>query len=152
MFIHQFLHNLFDNKSSLILILFVILNLQNLTNRNTNICETNIVFEIPDVSAGTYYFCVPRYSGYGNYSLTYYFTSHAAEADPEPNNTWDTATELKAGPTVTGQLGYDYQNTKDVEDWYVLNVPEEGVVTISVHTEPTLKIGFGEIRHLLREP
>ena len=110
--------------------------------------ETNIVFEIPDVSAGTYYFCVPRYSGYGNYSLTYYFTSHAAEADPEPNNTWDTATELKAGPTVTGQLGYDYQNTKDVEDWYVLNVPEEGVVTISVHTEPTLKIGFGEIKAL----
>ena len=37
-------YNLLDNKSSLILILFVILNLQNLTNRNTNICETNIVF------------------------------------------------------------------------------------------------------------
>ena len=110
--------------------------------------DANIVFEIPDVSAGTYYFRVPRYGGYGNYSLTYYFTSHAAEADPEPNNTWDTATELKAGPGVTGQLGYDYQNTKDVEDWYVLNVPEEGVVTISVHSEPTLKIGFGEIKSL----
>ena len=110
--------------------------------------DASLIFEIPDVSAGTYYFRVPRYSGYGNYSLTYYFTSHAAEADPEPNNTWDTATELKAGPSVTGQLGYDYKDTKDVEDWYVLNVPEEGVISISVQTESTLRIGFGEIKSL----
>ncbi len=113
--------------------------------------DANIVFEIPDVSAGTYYFCVPHYSGYGNYSLTYYFTSHAAEADPEPNNTWDTATELKAGPTVTGQLGYDYQNTKDVEDWYVMNVPEEGIITLTIWSEETLKIGFGTINSLNAE-
>ena len=110
--------------------------------------DANIVFEIPDVSAGTYYFRVPRYGGYGNYSLTYYFTSHAAEADPEPNNTWDTATELKAGPTITGQLGYDYQNTKDVEDWYVMDVPEEGIITLTVWSEETLKIGFATINSL----
>jgi hypothetical protein len=113
--------------------------------------DANIVFEIPDVSAGTYYFRVPHYSGYGNYSLTYYFTSHAAEADPEPNNTWETATELKAGPTVTGQLGYDYQNTKDVEDWYVMNVPEEGIITLTIWSEETLKIGFGTINSLNAE-
>jgi len=35
MLIHQFLHNLLDNKSNLILILLAILNLQNFISKNT---------------------------------------------------------------------------------------------------------------------
>ena len=108
--------------------------------------DSTLVFEIPDVSEGTYYFKMPRYSGYGNYYLTYYFTGHKDIADPEPNNTWDTATVLGSGPAVTGQLGYDYKDTKDVQDWYKLSVPEEGAINLTIWSENTLKIGFAEIK------
>ena len=110
--------------------------------------DTTLVFEIPDVSEGTYYLYMPRRGGYGHYYLTYYFTSHAAEADPEPNNTWDTATELRSGPAVTGQLGYDYKDTKDVQDWYKLNVPEEGAINLTIWSENTLTIGMATINTL----
>ena len=110
-----------------------------------DIADSTLVWEIPDVSEGAYYLYMPRYSGYGHYSLTYYFTSHSAEADPEPNDTWETATLLRSGPGTTGQLGYDYKNTKDVNDWYLLPVPEEGTITLTICSEATLKIGYATI-------
>ena len=110
--------------------------------------DSTLVFEIPDVSEGTYYFYMPRRGGYGHYYLTYYFTGHKDEADPEPNNSWDTATALKSGPAVTGQLGYDYKDTKDVQDWYKLNVPEEGSINLTIISEKTLTIGYAEIHSL----
>ena len=110
-----------------------------------DIADSTLVWEIPDVSEGTYYLCIPRYSGYGHYSLTHYFTGHSAEADPEPNDTWDTATPLRSGPSTTGQLGYDYKNTKDVNDWYMLKVPEEGSISLTIKSEPTLRIGVATI-------
>ncbi len=104
--------------------------------------DTTVTYEVPDVSIGTYYIRVRRYSGYGGYKLTCYFTSHAAEADPEPNNTWAEALELKSGPTVSGQLGYVYNGDTDTEDWYVINVPKEGSVVFSTRTETTLRLGY----------
>ena len=110
--------------------------------------DSTLVFEIPDVSEGTYYFYMPRRYGYGHYYLTYYFTGHKDAADPEPNDTWDTALELKAGPAVTGQLGYDYKNTLDVQDWYLLNVPEEGSINLTIWSEETLILGCATINTL----
>ena len=104
--------------------------------------DTTVTYEVPDVSIGTYYIRVRRYSGYGGYKLTCYFTSHAAEADPEPNNTWAEALELKSGPAVSGQLGYVYNGDTDTEDWYVINVPKEGSVVFSTRTETTLRLGW----------
>ena len=117
-------------------------------NKWLDIADKTLVWEIPDVSEGTYYLCMPHYGGYGHYTLTYYFTGHSAEADPEPNDTWQTATALRSGPSNTGQLGYDYKNTKDVNDWYLLPVPEEGTITLTVCSEPTLKIGLASINSL----
>ena len=108
--------------------------------------DSTLIFEIPDVSEGTYYFYMPRRYGYGHYYLTYYFTSHKDAADPEPNDSWETATVLKSGPGVTGQLGYDYKNTKDVADWYQLDVPEEGAINLTILSEETLTIGMAEIK------
>lgn len=107
--------------------------------------DSTLVFETPNVSAGTYYLYMPLRGGYGTYTVTSYFTGHSAEADPEPNDDWQAATPLRQGPAVTGQLGYDYNNTKDVKDWYKLNVPEEGRITLTISSEETLTIGFGEI-------
>ena len=107
--------------------------------------DSTMVFETPNVSAGTYYLYMPLRGGYGTYTVTSYFTGHSEEADPEPNDDWQAATPLRQGPRVTGQLGYDYNNTKDVQDYYKLNVPEEGKITLTISSEETLTIGFGEI-------
>ena len=102
--------------------------------------DTTVVYEVPDVSIGTYYIRLRRGSGYGGYRLNCYYTSHADEADPEPNDTWQEAMPLKSGPTVTGQLGYNYHNSTDTEDWYKIDVPKEGSVVFSTKTETTLRL------------
>ena len=84
--------------------------------------DTMIVYEVPDVSIGKYYIRLDRWGGYGGYELTCYFTGHAAEADQEPNNEWKDALTLKSGPAVTGQLGYNYNNSTDLQDWYKIVV------------------------------
>ncbi len=103
--------------------------------------DTTIVFEIPNVSAGTYYVRQDRYTGVGSYQLIYYFTSHSLNADPEPNSTWKEAVELNAGPSVSGQLGYDYQNSTDGVDWYKIELPDEGTVILNTSSETTLRLG-----------
>ena len=107
--------------------------------------DTTLVYEVPDVAVGTYYVAVERNSGYGGYRLTCYFTSHAAEADPEPNDTWKEAITLKSGPAVTGQLGYNYNNDTDRQDWYKIVVPKEGAAVFSVKAESTLRLGYVRI-------
>ena len=110
--------------------------------------DSTVVFEVPNVAAGTYFLQMNRWLGYGGYDFTCYFTRHADEADPEPNNDWTTAVELKNGPAVTGQLGYETQGVTDVVDWYRLVVPKEGAIVLSTNTEKTLRLGNLEIRTL----
>ena len=104
--------------------------------------DTTLVYEVPDVSIGTYYVKVSRSGGYGGYRVTCYFTSHADEADPEPNDTWKEALTLKSGPAITGQLGYNYNNSTDQVDWYKIDVDKEGAAVFSVKTETTLNLGW----------
>lgn len=113
--------------------------------------DTTIVFEVPNVSAGVYYVRQQRYNGNGGYQLTCYFTSHSEQADPEPNNTWDQAILLKTGPSVTGQLGYDYQSSTDTKDWYKIEVPDESSVTFTTRSETTLRLGSLEVNMLNAE-
>ena len=108
--------------------------------------DSTVVFEVPNVAAGTYYLMMNRWLGYGGYDFTCYFTRHADEADPEPNNDWATAVELKSGPAVTGQLGYENKGVTDVVDWYRIDVPKEGAIVLSTTTEKTLRLGNLEIR------
>ena len=108
-----------------------------------DVIDETVTWNINNVSAGSYYLNLPRYNEYGLYQVTYYFTTHSGEADPEPNDTWQQAVELKAGPAVTGQLGYDYQNTMDKEDWYKFDVPEEGTITLTTRTKGDFKVGLG---------
>ena len=118
-------------------------------SRWLDVADETLSWEINNVSAGTYYLRLPRYAEFGVYQVTYYFTTHSGEADPEPNDTWQQAVELKAGPAVTGQLGYDYQNTMDTEDWYKFEVPEEGTVTLSTRTEGARLLGYCSVYALV---
>ena len=110
--------------------------------------DSTVIFEVPNVAAGTYYLQMHRWLGYGGYDFTCYFTRHAEEADPEPNNDWASAVELKSGPAVTGQLGYENKGVTDVVDWYRIDVPKEGAIVLSTTTEKTLRLGNLEIRTL----
>ncbi|MBQ1774504.1 MAG: pre-peptidase C-terminal domain-containing protein [Prevotella sp.] len=104
--------------------------------------DSTVVYEVPDVAIGTYYVRLRRYNGYGGYTLNAYFTSHADEADPEPNDTWQEAMPLKSGPAVTGQLGYTFNGNTDAVDWYKIVVPKEGSITFSTRTETTLRLSW----------
>lgn len=103
--------------------------------------DTTMVFEVPNVSAGIYYVKLEHYNGYGGYRIMGLFTGHSEEADAEPNDSWSQALPLRNGPTVTGQLGYDYNNSTDGEDWYKIEVPKEGSAILSTSTETTLRLG-----------
>ena len=117
-------------------------NFRNDKNMDGGGKDTTVVYEVPNVSSGTYYVRLRRTSGYGGYTLTCYFTSHADEADLEPNNDWKSAIALKSGPAVTGQLGYNYFNNTDTEDWYKIEVPKEGAAVFSMTAENTLRLYY----------
>ena len=94
------------------------------------------VFRVTNVGAGTYYVRLNRWDGHGGYTLRYEFTPCPLANDPEPNNEWNTLGKdalLESGVTVEGRLGYvDANDFRDVEDWYTIEVPEEGTVEFTV--------------------
>lgn len=58
---------------------------------------------------------------------------------PTPGNTWQTAGLIADGSTFTGS----YLNDERLEDWYKIDVPEDGTVTLIGTPQGSLK--FGEI-------
>jgi hypothetical protein len=92
-----------------------------------------ITYEGTDIGVGTYYIRINRYGGCGGYKLYYKFTPCAYGADPEPNNDYQHASRLPNGMTTEGRLGYrSSDDVTDNEDWYRINVPEDGPVEINV--------------------
>ena len=102
-----------------------------------------------DCKPGTYWvhlymnYSIWTYTGCGAYTFTYNFTPDPLENDAEPNDTWDQATRTVAiGETVTGHLGYFLWESEkaDNEDWYMIQVPEEGVVELTTDQNGTMFI------------
>ena len=94
-----------------------------------------------DVGRGTYYVKIERYNGSGGYTLNYKFTPCSLSNDPEPNGEYQQNSLLQNG-THQGRLGYrNSENVTDNEDWYRIEVPEEGHVDIVATATETLKFG-----------
>lgn len=101
-----------------------------------------------DCKPGTYYVKVARRNywmggnGEGTYTLSYDFTPDPLPNDSEPNDTWNTAKKtIMDGETVTGHLGYYYYYgapDRDLEDWYTIDVPSDGKVTLTTRRYGTL--------------
>jgi len=89
-------------------------------------------FNVVDCAKGTYYIKVRQNTGEGAYTLQYDFTPTSTEYanDAEPNDDWTHANEIALGRSKTGHLGYRHYNDTDVEDWYKLEVPENGELTV----------------------
>ena len=111
--------------------------------RATASCAERQVLVISEdaYKAGTYWVKVSRrYSiwdkkigGEGSYTLRLDFNHNPHPNDAEPNDTWDQATrKLTPGETVYGHIGYFYSGNSDIdkEDWYMIEVPSDGKVTL----------------------
>ena len=100
-----------------------------------------VTYNAIDVGRGTYYIKIERYGGSGGYTLNYKFTPCSLSNDPEPNGDYQNNSLLQTG-TRQGRLGYrTSENVIDNEDWYRIEVPEEGHVDIVATGTETLKFG-----------
>ena len=85
------------------------------------------------LTAGTYYFLVSRYSGYGNYEFEMSFET-ANESFPEEqngsNNTFKTANKIEVDETYIGQL-----TVNDTIDNYVFTLENSGGFDLSFTAE-----------------
>ena len=103
--------------------------------------DTTIYSSI-SVGPGTYYIRIARYNGSGGYRLKYTFTPCPLANDPEPNGDYQHTSLLQSGKTAQGRLGHcNSENVTDYEDWYRIEVPEEGHVDIIATATETLKFG-----------
>ena len=95
-----------------------------------------------NVAAGTYYVKILRSDGNGGYTLKYTYTENSYKNDSEPNNTINTGSFLTSGSSVQGQLGYYYYNDTDTEDWYKIEVPGNGTVSLDIIPGAGLNINY----------
>lgn len=88
---------------------------------------------------GTYYIQVPRWSGYGAYTLSTSFVQ-APDADTEPNDLQSEAQVIQLSDTVYARIGYEKVGSIDQSDWFKVSIPESGLLKFSIITDNTLEI------------
>ena len=89
--------------------------------------------DITDAGVGTYYVHVHRWDGHGGYKLRYDFIENKYANDAESNDAGGKGSTLEDGVTVEGHLGYlDGNDNRDKDDWYVLEVPRDGTVRLTI--------------------
>lgn len=93
-----------------------------------------------DLAAGTYYLRITRSSGFGRYTVHPDYRRQALAKDSEPNDTAAQAGELVLNAISTGHLGYFDGQQTDTEDWYFLDITENGELTIHVEAQEALAI------------
>jgi hypothetical protein len=100
----------------------------------------NEVFTISDLAKGTYYIKLTYGGGYGGYSLKYVFNKSTYTTDTEPNNSYEEVKQtLINGETLQGHLGYYYHSSDtDKEDWYKIEVTENGEAVFTLNSEENL--------------
>ena len=100
--------------------------------------------EVTDIAAGTYYILVERNGGQGGYTLSYNFTPLSAQYpnDNEPNDSYDKASFVKRGNTITGQLGHYYWDDRDTKDYHKIEVPRDGTIKLTLAPKEGLTISY----------
>ncbi len=101
-----------------------------------------------------YYVRVHREKGEGNYFMKYTYTPNRYGNDTEPNNEWKTAQKIEMGQTVQGHLGFWKMEKNylygwkilDGDDYYKIEVPTEGSITLDLKCEETLDVSLLEVK------
>ena len=96
----------------------------------------NGVFSISTdgLAAGTYYARVYCYytNGFAPYTLADSLFIPALANDAEPDSTKALALTLPLDGSVTGHVGYEYNNHRDTTDWYKLTTNKDGTIRLTL--------------------
>lgn len=86
------------------------------------------------LAAGTYYAKIVATSSatFAPYTLTDSLVPPAQASDKEPNNDRNTAIDFSINKTVTGLIGYYYNNKRDTSDWYKITLPADGQLDLTL--------------------
>ena len=107
--------------------------------------EDSRVLICTDMGIGTYKVRVKGYptnnATSGTFQIICVLGQPSRKSDPEPNDTWKQAASLTDGETMPGRMGYQFYNDRDNVDWFKLEVPEDGKLTIETKSDPALRLG-----------
>ena len=96
------------------------------------------------LAAGIYYVRVNCYYNYkfAPYTLSNTLSLYTNANDAEPNSKAYQAKTMPANGTVTGHVGFYYNNQRDSADWHKINYTGSGALTITANFEPTKAYGY----------
>ncbi len=96
------------------------------------------VISIPDLRAGDYIVEVRRVGKAGTAALATEFVP-AANVDLESNDCWTQLPEkIALGQNVIGHIGYNGNGLRDANDWFYLEVPDDGELSVTCTADDTL--------------
>lgn len=115
------------------------------TTTHSAIADTKKLTEA-DAGKGTYYLHIHFNSGSGHYDFTYTYTPSKYRNDNSDNDEGGKGDLIADGATLQGHLGYcDASNYTDTEDWYWIEVPQDGKVEFQVTPESDSKLWLNEL-------
>ena len=91
-----------------------------------------------NIRAGSYFAAVSLLSGAGNYHLSFNFTP-VAEIDPEPNGAPGDAVYLAPTGGAVGHIGYYGSLETDRWDYYIVTLPADGGLELTVYPDGSLR-------------
>ncbi len=94
-----------------------------------------------NIRAGDYYVVTSLLSGAGNYHVSFNFMP-VEEIDPEPNNAPGEAVYLAPSGGVTGHIGYHGGTVTDRLDYYIVSLPADGSLELTVYPDGSLRAGL----------
>lgn len=102
---------------------------------------------INDCAPGTYYIQLDHGSGEGGYTFSTQFAPASAiqPNDQEPNDAWQQAQLVKRGNTATGHLGYFYYEDTDKIDWFKIEVPRNGAISLTATPQEGLAMRYIDV-------
>ncbi|HEX5150999.1 MAG TPA: T9SS type A sorting domain-containing protein [Parafilimonas sp.] len=115
-----------------------------LDSNGTTVIQSNegygpLSLNINGLAAGTYYAKVAvggnnTYyinNGWSTYTLGNTLNAAGTANDAEPNDNYPQAVTLQSNDTITGHIGYYYNNKRDKNDWYKLVLKNDGYLNLS---------------------
>lgn len=104
---------------------------------------SNFSYTVDGLAQGTYYIAAyTYYSDTSSYTITNSFTAAPVANDVEPDSTLAQANKLPLNDSVTGHIGYYYNNHRDTTDWYKLTTPVDGELYLSLSIPNNTAINF----------
>ena len=112
------------------------------TNLFLNYHSGTVTRTVYGLAAGTYYVRLYNYTATetNTYTITPSLTATGFANDTEDNSTPALANVLPLNGSVTGHVGYYYNNQRDTIDWYAVTVTQDGTLSYTITSENGLYI------------